>query len=339
MRSLAGAAGALTAAAGAQGLYLQQQYRRLPEARGPLSGVALWRMQRRRSSSAAPADAAASSASGEALAPRRPGTVRGGGGGGGDRRSCRTILFIGDSLVTGVGCNPDGGDGPVLPRAVAEFVSRHTKTDVSWTALGETGGNIDTLHRKLLPRVAAEAGRRRALGQPIDVVVVVCGLNDFKNAYQGATKTATHFRAALSDFVAAIQSHAGVECAVVLPALPVHRAPVFGGVWPLQPFLEKLAGLWDEQKRSLAAENAAARARVESGVRATLRRIFFVGGEDDEIPEWWAAREYWAEDGIHPNDAGYRIWGEHIAESITRQLGLRISTDEWQALKRRAAPV
>ena len=74
-------------------------------------------------------------------------------------------------------------------------------------------------------------------------------------------------------------------------------------------------------------------------MRATLRRIFFVGGEDDEIPEWWAAREYWAEGGIHPNDAGYRIWGEHIAESITRQLGLRISTDEWQALKRRAAPV
>ena len=95
----------------------------------------------------------------------------------------------------------------------------------------------------------------------------------------------------------------------------------------------------EKAKRSLAAENAAARARVESGVRATLRRIFFVGGEDDEIPEWWAAREYWAEDGIHPNDAGYRIWGEHIAESITRQLGLRISTDEWQALKRRAAPV
>ena len=54
MRSIAGAAGALTAAAGAQGLYLQQQYRRLREARGPLSGVALWRMQRRRSSSAAP---------------------------------------------------------------------------------------------------------------------------------------------------------------------------------------------------------------------------------------------------------------------------------------------
>ena len=49
MRCTAGAAGALTAAAGAQGLYLQQQYRRLPEARGPLSGVALWRMQRRRS--------------------------------------------------------------------------------------------------------------------------------------------------------------------------------------------------------------------------------------------------------------------------------------------------
>ena len=30
----------------------------------------------------------------------------------------------------------------------------------------------------------------------------------------------------------------------------------------------------------------------------------------------WASARYWAADGIHPNDEGYRIWGEHIAQGV-----------------------
>ena len=35
-----------------------------------------------------------------------------------------------------------------------------------------------------------------------------------------------------------------------------------------------------------------------------------------EGTEWWASDKYWAPDGIHPNDEGYRIWGEHIAHVV-----------------------
>ena len=74
-------------------------------------------------------------------------------------------------------------------------------------------------------------------------------------------------------------------------------------MWPLQPFLETLAGLWDEQKRALA-----------QGVR----RVSFVNHVEGD--EWWAADRYWAADGIHPNDEGYRVWGEHIAQAVTQCL-------------------
>ena len=51
----------------------------------------------------------------------------------------RRIVFLGDSLVTGVGCAPDGGKGPALPRACAALIARALSVDVQWVAIGETG--------------------------------------------------------------------------------------------------------------------------------------------------------------------------------------------------------
>ena len=248
----------------------------------------------------------------------------------------RKILFIGDSLITGVGCSPERDLGPALPRSVAEFVSRHLRQDVEWTALGHTGGNVREIGISQVPRMQAEIARAEAQGECFDAVVVVVGLNDFKRAYRSAQFTAGSFRSELAELVTTIQSAAGKQCTVVLPALPVQRgapswgsssrladarlicyfplathfpgprvgtAPVFGGMWPLQPFLETLAGLWDEQKRALA-----------QGVR----RVSFVNHAEGD--EWWAADRYWAADGIHPNDEGYRVWGEHIAQAVTQCL-------------------
>ena len=44
------------------------------------------------------------------------------------------------------------------------------------------------------------------------------------------------------------------------------------------------------------------------------RRIDFVGNPtgDPRLHE----RGFWATDGIHPSDAGYRVWAEHIANGI-----------------------
>lgn len=226
---------------------------------------------------------------------------RGTGEGAGRRKN---VLVVGDSLITGVGCNPEGKEGPTLPRAVAECMARCLRVDVSWTAIGKTGANIATLHSKLLPAVLEEVSKVQAGGGKVDVVVVVCGLNDFKHAYRSRRNTASAFREDLGEFVGAIQEHTGVGCTVVLPALPVASAPVFDGVWPAQPMLQRLAALWDQQKLEISQR---------------VRRVCFVRGD---VGEEASQRRYWAADGIHPSDEGYRVWGEHIGQGIVKQLGL-----------------
>lgn len=213
------------------------------------------------------------------------------------------MLFVGDSLITGVGQDPEASRGPALPRAVAEFMARYLRVDVNWTAIGQTGASVTTLHSKLLPAVVDEVAKKHEGGQHVDVVVVVCGLNDFKHAYMSSRNTVASFRHDLSDFVQAIQQETGVQSTIVLPALPVHRAPVFDGIWPVQPMVAHLAGWWDQEKERLAAH---------------VRKVAFV--RNAEADEWWCQRKYWAADGIHPNDEGYRIWGEHIGQSIAQQL-------------------
>ena len=48
-------------------------------------------------------------------------------------------------------------------------------------------------------------------------------------------------------------------------------------------------------------------------------------GVDEEGSATWkqrlvdTQRKLWAKDGIHPNDEGYRIWGEYIGSYILRQ--------------------
>ena len=53
----------------------------------------------------------------------------------------RNIVFLGDSIVTGVGCSAEASerDGPVLPRRVASILAQQLGASVSWTCLGETG--------------------------------------------------------------------------------------------------------------------------------------------------------------------------------------------------------
>jgi len=139
--------------------------------------------------------------------------------------------------------------------------------------------------------------------QQVDVVVVVCGLNDFKHAYMSRHNTVASFRHDLATLVSDLQKATGVQSTVVLPALPVHRAPVFEGIWPVQPMVARLASWWDEEKERLAAH---------------VRKVTYV--RNAESDEWWCERKYWAADGIHPNDEGYRVWGEHIGRTIAQQL-------------------
>uniref|UniRef100_A0A7S0NYU3 SGNH hydrolase-type esterase domain-containing protein n=1 Tax=Calcidiscus leptoporus TaxID=127549 RepID=A0A7S0NYU3_9EUKA len=293
-RNTTAGAAVLTGCAGAQALYLQRRYEPLPEARGPLSGVARSAQQARTTTEAPRLPFGSSrleASSLDPLLPRLP------------PRGRKNILFVGDSLITGVGCSQERSHGPALPRAVAEFLSKALRVDVSWVAIGETAADVRALRTNLVPLLSREVEAMRERGQHVDAVVIICGLNDFKNAYRSAGNTASDFRTELSSLVGEVKQHAGVQCTVVLPALPIHRAPVFDGIWPLQSFLGRVAALWDEQKAHLAHR---------------LRCVAYV--RNAERDEWWSGKQYWAVDGIHPNDEGYRIWGEHIAHGILPHL-------------------
>ncbi len=67
----------------------------------------------------------------------------------------------------------------------------------------------------------------QARDQQIDLVVVLCGLNDFKHAYTSTRRTASGFREELSDFVGVRPlSWLRPSCSHLMPALLAH--PLFG---------------------------------------------------------------------------------------------------------------
>ena len=107
---------------------------------------------------------------------------------------------------------------------------------------------------------------------------------------------------------------------MVLPALPVHHAPVFNGTWPFRPLITTLASWWDDQKQALADATARLTTAPHAAARAGAPpdgKICFVRNATND--GWWSGRRYWASDGIHPNDEGYRVWGEHIGSSILKE--------------------
>lgn len=95
----------------------------------------------------------------------------------------KNIIFIGDSLVSGVGCRAERGEGPTLPRRIAEHVAEELKVDVKWTALGETGASVDIIQHQLLPLLQREAAASSGTGERVDAVVIMCGLNDLKECF------------------------------------------------------------------------------------------------------------------------------------------------------------
>ena len=144
LRAGAGGVCLFGTACAVEGKWLQRQYKPLPEARGPFHGVAAFLReaaeQRGRgvkcitgtartpaaapSSATATATTAATAATSAATTAANDGCADCAAVSPPPRSSRKNILFIGDSLVTGVGCNPSGEAGPPLPRACAEFLSR-----------------------------------------------------------------------------------------------------------------------------------------------------------------------------------------------------------------------
>lgn len=306
-------------AAGGVGLLASQMYWvhykfRLPsEARGPLSGVV-----------EAPAKPAARWWHGSpALAWWRASPALAA------RAARRNIVFLGDSLVTGVGCSAEASErrGPVLPRRVAEVLAQQLGEDVGWMCLGETGAGVSKLRSELLPSLQREVQRASRAGERIDAVVVMTGLNDIKECFlwMQPSNHPLHFRAGLEQLCASVREMAGAQCKLLIPATPMHIAPRFADLWPLSAAVRGVTWMWESQKRALADEasrelggGAGGPGGGEAPSAADRDAVGAVGFL--EAPPTLAERSMYAADGMHPNDAGYAVWAELIAQKLARQL-------------------
>ena len=165
-----------------------------------------------------------------------------------------------------------------LAGQLAQALSARLGRPVAWRACGENGITAGEACERLLPL---------ALGEPADLVLLVFGVND-----------TTH-----------LSSLAGWEASLraLSRALSARgERVVFTGVPPIQHFsalpwlLRRLLGLraalLDAELRRISAQERAQCARLELSFAA----------------------DYLARDGYHPSALGYRVWGEGLAELITR---------------------
>jgi lysophospholipase L1-like esterase len=220
----------------------------------------------------------------------------GSGAGGGVR-----CIVLGDSLVSGVGSSVGGS--PALPQRFAAALAERLGAQVTWRALGKTGADVAAIRAALLPRLRAEAAAHAEQGGAPTVLLLLCGLNDFKRAHRGATSAAFHD--ALAELVADICDICGPHTLVVLPALPLAataRFPV-----PLHWLVCALGARYDAQKRKLAERFAGGGSRV-----------LFV--DAPQLPAAAEVPQLLSRDGVHPNDLGYARWGAHIADAVALHL-------------------
>ncbi|GAB5368808.1 hypothetical protein AAMO2058_001351400 [Amorphochlora amoebiformis] len=204
------------------------------------------------------------------------------------------ILFVGDSLVIGIGC-PDRREGPVFARRIARVAAQTLRKRVKWKVMGIDGGDVNTMREKLLDEVKTAASD----GNPkVSAVVIMCGLNDYKRFVQEG-RTASAFKEDLRRLIRSIKDIVGQQARVVLPALPVDRAPLFQSLFPLNMMLFMVAREWDYQKELLSGEEP----QVEFITEPTEYQT------DD-----------WAVDGIHPSEKGYTKWADHIISKILPRL-------------------
>lgn len=188
------------------------------------------------------------------------------------------LLVLGDSLVAGVGSD-DPTSSPVLPQMIAKALSKVFKSDVEWFSSGIVGGTVLDLRSKVVPKIRqkmVDFHQHSSDGVPENVaennveyvVVVVCGLNDWKDMLLNFPSGLwpSKFKSQLGTLLHEIKTTSdelGSPCHIYLPNLPltcIKSDPKYiMGVKPMGYFVDLLCYIWDLQKQYVAEENSAVR--------------------------------------------------------------------------------
>jgi hypothetical protein len=206
------------------------------------------------------------------------------------------LILLGDSLVCGVGCDNDPGDfksksSPPLPKILAKILSFAMQADVEWCSYGFIGATVADLRSVLLPEV-----KKDLISSMVDlngtkdsdlvcnschsdrdnkpelytkenveiIVVVVCGLNDWKLLVEqfpygpGPARYRQDLTGLIED-IKTISTDLSSKCSVFLPAMPLicgRGDPSYDlGIAPLTYFVDFVSFVWDQQKKSVALDN------------------------------------------------------------------------------------
>ena len=196
-----------------------------------------------------------------------------------------TVVWLGDSTAAGLGASSQAG---ILPEQTATLLGE----PIRLTDLGHSGDRVsDVLHTQL-PRVAA--------ARP-DVVFISVGANDVTHlTARGA------FRRDYASLLAGLP--ASVHTIVML------GVPDMGSSWRLAQPLRTVAG-WRGQALDTDVRHLAARTHKAVYVDIAGR----TGPPFRQDPP-----RYFASDHYHPNDAGYGLWAQAVAETM-RESGLTLA--------------
>jgi uncharacterized protein YoxC len=196
------------------------------------------------------------------------------------------MIILGDSLVAGVGSEPESGS-PVLSAQLSSIFSVLCGNgSVRWHSAGKIGATARDLRQVVFPSLKERLKQSYAyIPMPKEiVVVVVVGLNDWRTLFEHFPRGLGHlgFRTQLQFLVDEVedfffrelplhQQAKGVKGAqlrrpnvkIVLPALP---RTILGSdpecslnIFPLSYLVDLLCQIWDTQKHSVAVDNAVLR--------------------------------------------------------------------------------
>lgn len=232
------------------------------------------------------------------------------------------IIVIGDSLACGVGSvnrwdthqlnyksnAEEEQDGPVLPRIFAHTLAQRWQCKVQWRCAGVVGGCVEDIRRECMDVIRQEVRS----GNPPDVVVVLCGMNDMKLLMTHPwtrAMSAYSFRKHLVQFCEEIRQEAPMA-QVVLPALPISciyesTNSLLHNTYPLTIFLDYWIRFWDLQKHYVATQ-------LSEHVTFIDRPEHQLVGEKKGV----LISPLTAEDGIHPSNHGYSVWAKYLGHSL-----------------------
>lgn len=186
------------------------------------------------------------------------------------------LLTLGESTVAGIGA-PTHDEA--LTGQVAASLAHRLKRTIHWRAAGQNGLTAHRLLTELVPSLPDEKA---------DAIVVALGVNDVLSLSSAAKWTGD-----LTALVAAVRSRCGHAPVVLAGVPPMNHFPALPQ--PLRAVLGQRSQMLDAAAAQLAVTLAGV-------IHAPMN---FAGGA-----------EFFCADRFHPSALGYKMWGDHLAETI-----------------------